>query len=78
MASVTVRNVPDRVIQGIKNRAKRHGTSMEAEIRDILENEVMDRELLLELIESEVGTRPRSTTAEEVDRWIRSSRERPA
>ncbi len=76
MASVTVRNLPDGVIQGIKSQARRHGTSMEAEIRDILERETMDRQLLLRLVEEEVRDQPRATTAEEVDRWIRSSRER--
>ncbi len=49
---------------------------MEAEIRDMLEKEVMDRQLLFRLIEEEVRDQPRATTAEEVDRWIRSSPER--
>ena len=76
MASVTVRNIPDRVIRGIKEQAKRRGTSMEAEIRAILETEVLDRAVLFRLIEEEGRKQARPTTADEVDRWIRSSRQR--
>lgn len=49
---------------------------MEAEIREILQKEVVDRQLLFRLIEKEVGSQKRATTADEVNRWIRSSRER--
>lgn len=37
MASVTIRNVPDEVYRAIRVRAARHGRSLEAELRAILE-----------------------------------------
>lgn len=37
MSSVTVRNIPDEVHRALKARAKKHGRSTEAEIRDILQ-----------------------------------------
>ncbi len=40
MPSVTVRNVPAEVHRAIRVRAARHGRSIEAELRDILESAV--------------------------------------
>jgi len=37
MPSLTIRNVPDAVHRAIKVMAARHGNSIEAELRDILE-----------------------------------------
>lgn len=37
MAAVVIRNIPDATHQALKRRAKLHGRSTEAEIRDILE-----------------------------------------
>lgn len=37
MAAVTIRNLPDATHRALKRRAKLHGRSTEAEIRDILE-----------------------------------------
>jgi plasmid stability protein len=44
MASVTVRNVPDEVHRAIRVRAARHGRSIEAEMRDILESAVKSQD----------------------------------
>ncbi len=38
MAMMTVRNIPDEVLNALKARAKRHNRSTEAEVRAILEN----------------------------------------
>ncbi len=40
MPSVTIRNVPEEVHRAIRVRAARHGRSIEAEMRDILESAV--------------------------------------
>lgn len=40
MPSVTVRNVPDEVHRAIRVRAAKHGRTIEAELRDILESAV--------------------------------------
>lgn len=37
MASISVRNIPDQVIDGLKLRAHVHGRSLEAQVRAILE-----------------------------------------
>jgi plasmid stability protein len=42
MAQVVVRNLQDAVKRKLKQRAARHGHSMEEEIRDILRNAVKD------------------------------------
>ena len=36
MAQLVVRNLPEDVKERLKRRAKRHGRSLEAEVRDIL------------------------------------------
>ena len=38
MAQLVVRSVPDEVKERLKRRAKLHGRSLEAEVRDILAN----------------------------------------
>jgi plasmid stability protein len=40
MPSVTVRNVPGEVHRALRDRAAKHGRSVETEIREILENAV--------------------------------------
>ena len=40
MAMLTVRNIPDEVHRALRLRAGRHGHSMEAEVREILESAV--------------------------------------
>ena len=40
MAMLTVRNITDEVHRALRVRAARHGHSMEAEVRDILESAV--------------------------------------
>ena len=40
MAMLTVRNIPDQVHRALRVRAARHGLSMEAEVREILESAV--------------------------------------
>jgi antitoxin FitA len=42
MAQFVVRNIDDRIKARLQHRAKRHGRSMEEEVRDILRNAVHD------------------------------------
>lgn len=44
MASIVVRNLDEDVKQRLRVRAARHGRSMEAEVRSILEDSVRERE----------------------------------
>ena len=36
MAAITIRNLPDDVVEALKQRAKKNSRSMEAEVRDAL------------------------------------------
>jgi plasmid stability protein len=40
MAMLTIRNIPEEIHRALRMRASRHGQSMEAEVRDILESAV--------------------------------------
>jgi antitoxin FitA len=42
MGSLVVRNIPDAVKERLKERAKKHGRSMEEEVRDILKRAAKD------------------------------------
>jgi antitoxin FitA len=44
MAQLVVRNIEDDVKQRLQRRAKRHGCSLEAEVREILRGAVMAEE----------------------------------
>ena len=43
MPTITVRNVPAKVVQSLKALARRHNRSMEQERRDLLEGYVAER-----------------------------------
>lgn len=45
MAQLTVRDIEDDIKVRLKRRAVRHGTSMEAEVRQVLRNALKDDEL---------------------------------
>ena len=44
MATVTIRNLDDRVVEKLKARAKENRRSLEAELREILSNQITGRE----------------------------------
>jgi plasmid stability protein len=44
MAQILVRNLEDRLKSRLQRRAKRHGHSMEAEVREILRNALKEEE----------------------------------
>jgi plasmid stability protein len=52
MPTITVRNVPPKVVQSLKMLAKRHNRSMEQEVRDLLEGYVVERRAILDQIEA--------------------------
>src|SRR6266566_3321914 len=51
MATLTVRNVPTKVVKSLKTLARRNRRSMEQEVRAVLEQHVGDRLALLDQIE---------------------------
>ena len=45
MAAITIRTLPDEVVDALKQRAKRNSRSMEAEVRDVLTRIAQGEEL---------------------------------
>ena len=70
MPTLTIRNVPTRVVQSLKALAKRHNRSMEQEIRHLIEGYVVERRAVLDQIEASWTKQTRRPTAEEVDSWM--------
>lgn len=70
MPTITVRNVPPKVVQSLKALAKRHNRSMEQEVRDLLEGYVAERGAILDQIEAGWQAQARRPTADEVDAWL--------
>jgi len=52
MASITIRNIPDELLDKIKERAKRERRSLNNEIIKILEDSATDKESILKFIEN--------------------------
>ena len=76
MAQLTVRSIPDRIVQALRVRAARHGRSAEAEHRLILaqtlENETTDFWARAEL--SRVGSRRQRSDSGRLQREMRDKR----
>ena len=75
MATLTVRNVPPRVVKTLKTLARRNRRSMEQEVRAVLEEHVGDREALLVQIEASWATQTRRPSAAEIEQWLKVGRE---
>jgi plasmid stability protein len=75
MATLTIRNVPARVVRGLKALAQRRNTSMEQEVRELLEEHVAERTSLLKQIEAKWDEQARRPSAREIDTWINAGRE---
>jgi len=74
MPTLTIRNVPAKVVRALKTLAKRHRRSMEQEVREILELHAGDRLAAVAEIESSWSQQKRLPTADEVDSWINVGR----
>jgi plasmid stability protein len=75
MATLTIRNVPARVVRSLKALAKRRNTSMEQEIRELLEEYAMERSAVLKQIEASWARQSRRPSTKEIDSWINAGRE---
>ena len=75
VATLTIRDVPARVVRGLKALAKRRNTSMEQEVRELLEEHVTERSSVLKQIESSWKKQKRRPSAREIDSWISAGRE---
>jgi len=68
--TITVRNVPAKVVQALKTLARRHNRSMEQEVRGLIEGYVVERRAVLDQIEAGWNKQTRRPTATEVDAWM--------
>ena len=75
MATLTIRNVPARVVRALKAQAERNRRSMEQEVREIIEAQVGDRASAVAQIERAWASQKRSPTAHEIEGWIREGRQ---
>ena len=73
-ATLTIRNVPMRIVRGLKSLAKRRGRSMEQEVRDLLEEYVAERSSVLRQIEATWDRQSRRPGGAEIDAWIAAGR----
>jgi plasmid stability protein len=74
MPTLTIRNVPAKVVQSLKTLARRHNRSMEQEVRELLEGHVAERRAVLDQIAAGWATQSRRPTAEEIDDWVAMGR----
>lgn len=74
MATLTIRNVPPKVVKSLKTVARQNRRSMEQEVRALLDEYVGDRLALLEQIEAAWARQARRPTPREVDAWIDAGR----
>jgi plasmid stability protein len=74
MATLTIRNMPDKVVRSLKALAEKNQRSMEQEIRDILEEQAGDRMSALQQIAKSWGRQSRRPRVKEVDNWTRPGR----
>ncbi len=75
MPTLTIRNVPARIVKSLKALARRRNRSMEQEVRELLEGYFAERQSVLQQIEAGWTTQARRPTANEVDAWIDLGRE---
>ena len=76
MAQILVRKLPDAVVERLKARAKRHSRSLEAEVRDILEQAVSGKKA--EFFEAADAMRARLAGGHHTETWklLREDRDR--
>lgn len=70
MPTLTIRNVPDKVVRSLKSLARRHNRSMEQEVRELVIGYVADRQSVLDQIEAGWAKQARRPTAKEIDSWM--------
>ncbi|MFM6122126.1 MAG: FitA-like ribbon-helix-helix domain-containing protein [Sphaerospermopsis kisseleviana] len=58
MATITIRNIPDELVERIKHLAGQKGVSMEQEVRDLLQKRYGQRDEVLTRIRQRVEVLP--------------------
>lgn len=73
MASVTIRCLPDELLERIKVVAAAHGLSLEQELRDTLAARYPTRDQVLEAVRAAWPRLPEAPAAD-IDAWIDAGR----
>lgn len=73
MSTLTIRNLPEDLIERVKASAARHGRSMEQELRDLLQSRYPRRSEVIARVRERWKETP-STAADEVARWREEGR----
>jgi len=73
MGTLTIRSLPEEVIQRVKASAELHHHSMEQEIRELLQQRYGPRSEVLQRIRERWVRLPR-TGSDEVDQWRQKGR----
>ena len=74
MPTLTIRNVPARIVKSLKVRALARHRSMEQEVRELLEERFAERRSVLKQIEAGWEKQTRRPTAHEIETWMGTSR----
>ena len=75
MAALTIRNLPDAVVERLKKTARTNGRSMEQEVRELLEERYAARNEITARIRKRWKTFP-VTASDEVESWRETGRDR--
>ena len=73
MGTLTIRNLPDEIIQAVKSAAEIHQHSMEQEVRELLQLRYGPRSDILRRIRERWETLPH-TKVDEVNKWRQTGR----
>jgi plasmid stability protein len=73
MSTITVRNLPNDLVDRIKAAAEKKGRSMEQEVRELLMHRYMPRDELLQRIRKRWESID-TPTAAEIEKWTQTGR----
>lgn len=73
MATITIRNVPEELVNRIKRLAEQKGISMEQEVRDLLQSRYLQRQAVIERIRQRSETLP-VQQADQLQDWKEQGR----
>lgn len=73
MATITIRNVPEELLNRIKRLAEQKGISMEQEVRDLLQSRYLQRQAVIERIRQRSETLP-VQQADQLQDWKEQGR----
>jgi len=74
VATLTIRNLPLRVVASLKSLAERNHRSIEQEVREMVVRQVGDRLSAIDQIKASWKSQKRRATTGEIDAWIRQGR----